>query len=110
MKSSKDNTVYVHDMQSAIDRIREYTVDGETAFMQSTLIQDAVLRQLSIIGEAAAKLPSALCKKHSAVPWKQIVGLRNIIIHDYTDVNLTRIWDTIETDLVPLEAALKDIG
>ena len=109
MKQKKIITVYRDDILSAIEKIHEYTSEGKDVFMHNELIQDAVLRQLSIIGEAATKLPPELRIQYGDIPWKQVVGLRNVIIHEYSEVNIIRIWDTITNDLPKLQKSLESI-
>lgn len=103
MTAKKDLRAYLQDILSAIARITEYTADGKEVFLVDTKTQDAVLHQFSIIGEAAAKLPSSTRAHHPDVPWKTIIGMRNIIIHEYSDIQISRIWQTIEQDVTPLK-------
>jgi len=109
MKQKKVITVYRDDILSAIAKIHEYTIEGKDTFMHNELIQDAALRQLSIIGEAATKLPQELRMQYDDIPWKQVVGLRNVIIHEYSEVSIIRIWDTITEDLPKLKKSLECI-
>jgi uncharacterized protein with HEPN domain len=110
MKMSKrDPRVYVEDIRDSIIRITEYTKGGSRMFFKDGKTQDAVIRQLSIIGEAASKLPAALKSKYPIIPWKNIIGLRNIIVHDYSDVNLETIWDVVENNLPDLKKAIMTI-
>lgn len=104
--SKRDFRVYLEDILSAILRIEEYTTEGRTAFLDEHKTQDAVLRQFSIIGEAASKLSPALKSRNPEVPWEQIIGMRNVIIHEYSEVKIEKIWDTLKQDL-PL---LKEIA
>jgi len=99
--------LYLQDILAAIGRIEEYTAGGKAEFLKNTLIQDAVLRQFSIIGEAAGKLPKAMQTTHANIPWKHIIGMRNIIIHDYADTDIPTIWDCVEKDLPPLRRLIK---
>lgn len=106
--------VYLDDIQSAVGRIGKYVADGKRKFLVDTKTQDAVLYQLAIIGEAAAKLPRAMRAAYPEIPWKDIVGMRNIIIHDYSGITIDRIWDAVERDLPTLRRAvrtmLRDLG
>jgi uncharacterized protein with HEPN domain len=103
MKSSKRNpAVYLEDILSAIAKIEEYTKEGKRSFFADGKTQDAVIRQISIIGEASARLPTALKMRHTNIPWKDIVAMRNIIIHDYSKTDLTTVWDTVRYGLPPL--------
>ena len=114
MKFSERNIrVYLQDILFAIERIGMYTVKGREDFLSNGLVQDGVIRQFSVIGEAASRLPTALRAKNAKIPWKQIIGMRNIIVHDYSDIDLPTIWGSVEQGLPPLrktvEAMLKDI-
>ena len=94
MKSrKKNNRVYLQDILSAIERIEEYTSQGEAYFLSHS-------RQLSVIGEASAKLTRSFRIKYPEIPWKKIVGMRNIIIHDYSVIDLPIIW-IVSTDNLP---------
>lgn len=83
------------------------TVDHEQ-FLQERLIQDGVVRQLEIIGEATRNLSSEFRDQHPEPPWKQIIGLRNRVIHAYFDVNLDIIWEVTQNDLVDLKRSIED--
>ena len=108
--TKKNITVYRDDILSAIEKIHQYTVDGEDAFIKNEIVQDAVLRQLSIIGEAASRLPEEIRQQYDELPWKQIIGMRNVIIHEYSDVNISRVWDTIQTDLPTLKQSVQNMS
>ena len=87
-------------------RIAEYTAGGEQEFMASRLIQDGVVRNLEVIGEATKNLSSELRQANPAIPWRQIAGMRDVLIHDYLKVNLSRVWLTISTDLPDLRSTV----
>jgi len=108
-KAKKDQRVYLQDILSAIEHISAYTVDGRDAFITDEKTQDAVIRQFSIIGEASAKLTPAFKATHEEIPWKDIVGMRNIIIHDYSETDLPTIWDTVVHGLPSLKTTVEDI-
>lgn len=101
--------VYLQDILSAIARIKEYTAKGKADFLAQDIVQDGVIRQLSIIGEAAAKLPVSMRAEHPEIPWKKVIGMRNVIVHDYSEVNVGRIWDTVERDLPVLKKSIETI-
>lgn len=108
-KAKKDQRVYLQDILSAIEHINAYTVDGRDAFITDEKTQDAVIRQFSIIGEASAKLTPAVKVTHREIPWKNIIGMRNIIIHDYSETDLPTIWGTVVHGLPPLKIAVGDM-
>ena len=80
-------------------RIAEVTAGGEQEFLTSRLIQDGVVRNLEVIGEATKNLGTGLREANPAIPWRQIAGMRDVLIHDYLKVNLSRVWLTVSTDL-----------
>ena len=79
---SRDYLLYAYDMSNALRKIEKYTkgMDKEV-FFANGLVQDAVIRNLEIVGEAAKKMPEDIRKKHGNVEWKKIAGLRDILIH-----------------------------
>lgn len=95
--------LYLESIRDCLERIAEYTASGEQAFLDSRLIQDGVIRNLEVIGEATKNLSSALRDANPAIPWRQIAGMRDVLIHDYLKVNLARVWRTVITDLPPLQ-------
>ena len=87
----KDDAVYLRHIQECMVRIAQYTAAGRAAFLASTLVQDGVIRNQQTLGQSALKLSDALKSAHPEVDWKSIVGLRNVLVHDYLGVNVTRI-------------------
>ena len=77
-----------------------------TAFVHDEKTVDAVVRNLGVIGEAARRLPQAFVDRHPEIPWRRIVGLRNRIVHDYFNVDLDLVWETIRGELPALESEL----
>ncbi len=103
----KDPTVYLEDIAESIGRIEEYTRDFTLeTFIGSTESQDAVMRRLEIIGEAVKNLPISLRTSYPDVPWKQIAGMRDVLIHEYAGVVLDRVWNVVVSDLPPLKATV----
>ena len=98
----KDDAVFLRHILECIERIEQYTKDGHAAFTASTLVQDGVIRNLQTLGQSALKLSDALKSAHPEVDWKSIVGLRNVLVHDYLGVNVARIWEIVERDLPDL--------
>ena len=70
---------------------------------------DAVVRNLIVIGEAAVHVPEDICRKHPDVPWYEMRGMRNFVVHKYFRASDAVIWDTVHVDLPPLPALIKKI-
>jgi uncharacterized protein with HEPN domain len=92
-----------------IERIHTYTNSGQNGFVESTLIQDAVVRNLQIMCESLSRVPEDIRNAHPHVEWRGIAGLRNILVHDYFGVDTGLVWQVIETRLPELESHLKSI-
>ena len=102
--SRRDPLVLLEDIMLAIQKISRYTSQmDQDAFLKDELVIDGVARNLEIIGEAARQLPEEFRRNHAEVPWTQIAGLRNRIVHDYFGLDLEIIWEIIQHDLPELE-------
>ncbi|MDH5447253.1 MAG: DUF86 domain-containing protein [Gammaproteobacteria bacterium] len=106
--SEKDTLIYIDHMLDSIQRIDEY-VENKEQFYDSRLVQDAVIRNLQVMAESSQRLPDEIKKKYTEVPWKNISGFRNILVHDYLGVDLDMIWSVVEQELPGLEKALAEI-
>ncbi len=109
--SKRDPKLLLEDMISAIKKIEKYTqeISSFEEFERSEIVSDAVIRNLEIIGEAASKLPKEIQQKYSDIPWKNIIGLRNVVIHGYFVVDLEIIWKIIKDQLPWLKENLEMI-
>ncbi len=105
----RDDRAFLHDMLDRIALTDSFIVDGRESFMASRLVQEAVIRNLEIIGEASRGLSEELRQKHPEVPWKQIGAFRNFVIHVYWSVNVERIWQIVQTDLPTLKPQIEAI-
>jgi uncharacterized protein with HEPN domain len=107
----RDYRLQIDDILAAIARIRAYTQGmSYEAFAADTKTQDAVIRNLEIIGEAARALPDEVRQKTTAVDWRKIIGLRNMLIHEYFGISVAIIWDVVANKLDELEAACSEIS
>ena len=103
----KDDRVYLRHILDAISKIESYVVVGREVFMTASHWQDAVIRQLEIIGEASRNLSRGFRSRHPQVPWRRIAGLRDVLIHDYMGVRLPAVWEVTQTDLPILKKQIE---
>jgi uncharacterized protein with HEPN domain len=106
----KNDFIYIEHILDSIEKIEKYTKSMNIhEFIDNELIQDAVIRNFQIIGEASKKFSNHFREKYAKIPWKKISGMRDILIHDYIGVDITAVWDTIEQDLPKLKEYLLEI-
>lgn len=103
------DAVYLRHILEAISLIERYVAVGRDVFMTTSHWQDAVIRQLEIIGEATKQLSQGLRSQHPEVPWRRIAGLRDVLIHGYMGVDLDRVWGVTQRDLPGLTQQLEVI-
>ena len=102
--------VYIKDIVDSIELIEKYLNRiSYKKFEEKTELQDAVLRRFEIISEAATRLTEEFKDNSPMIPWKSIVGLRNIIIHDYASINLKEIWKIATVDLIKTKGDIKKL-
>lgn len=104
---SSRSDAHLDDILEAIRRIETYLA-GETrdSFFGTPLLQDAVVRNLEIVGEVAKRLPPELRAQAPEIDWRKVAGLRDVLIHDYAAVDLAIVWDVIENRIAPLRQAV----
>lgn len=109
-KSSRDWTFRIKDILQAIGDIQEYTKDITVSeFKKNKLVFAAVVRNLEIIGEASVHIPQALRDAHPDIPWKQMIAMRNTMIHEYFGVNMSIVWQAVQKDLPALKQQMLSI-
>jgi len=106
----KEDKVYLRHILDAIEHIERF-MDGsqKSEFIKDTLVHSAVIRQLEIIGEAVKNLSFGLRKSHQEIPWRDIAGLRDKLIHEYFGVDLSLVWIIAVRDLPKLKTLIKGI-
>jgi len=103
--SKRSSDLLIADIKEAIEKISSYIHDlDETAFLSNQLVQDAVVRNLEIIGEASNRLPDDFKKSHQDISWHEIIGLRHRIVHDYFGIDMRLVWTIISKDLPILKS------
>lgn len=105
----RDDSAYLLHIRDAIRRVLGYTTDGKDAFFADPKTQDAVVRNLEIIGEAAKSLSESTKALEPEVPWKKIAGMRDKVIHQYFGVDLSLVWDVVERELPSLEGRVEGL-
>ena len=106
----RDYKLQLDDILEAIKRIKEYTDNmAEDVFASDHKTQDAVIRNLEIIGEAARNLPDEIKNSCKEIEWQKIIALRNILIHEYFGVNVKILWDVIANKLENLDTTCRNL-
>jgi uncharacterized protein with HEPN domain len=106
----KDDSVYLRHMLDAMNTVEEYLQGiDETKFNATRLLQDGAIRQIEIIGEAVRHISNDLRKTYPEIPWQDIAGMRDKLIHDYLGVDLEKVWLTAQEDLPVLKGQVTKI-
>jgi uncharacterized protein with HEPN domain len=101
-----DRVLLAH-MRDCLDRILEYTSGERTRFDASRMVQDAVIRNLQTFAESSQRLSSEIKGTEPQIPWRELAGFRNVIVHGYLGVDLAAVWLVVEQDLPALTEAVQ---
>lgn len=99
----------LYDILDSISLIEEYACQGRDAFESNQLVQTFMVHHLQIIGEAASRVPKPFQLEHPEIPWALLVGMRNILVHDYFGIDLEEVWTAIERDIPDLSRRIRAI-
>jgi uncharacterized protein with HEPN domain len=105
----RGDQLYLKHILDALDKVDTYIAVGHEVFISSSHWQDAVIRQLEVIGEATKRLSKQFCSRHPDVPWRRIAGLRDVLIHDYMGVDINAVWEITQKNLPPLRIRIESI-
>lgn len=99
--------VYFEDILESIQKIEEYiNTTTKTEFMENSLIQDAIFRRLEVIGEAVKNISPEIKEEWEEIPWREIAGMRDVLIHQYSGIKIERIWIVVKIDLPLLKKSI----
>ena len=109
--SDRSDSDFVADMREAVERISAYIASLDyDDFLSDTKTQDAVIRNLEVIGEAAKKISTEIRSQHSDIPWRSMAGVRDRLIHDYFGVNIDIVWEIATNELPTVAESLNRIA
>ena len=102
----REERLRLEDIREAIGQIESYTEGGRSVFLDSRLVQDGVIRNFEIIGEAVKGLRQSTCAAHPRIPWSDFARFRDVLIHGYFKLQIHFIWLAVEADLPPLKRVI----
>jgi uncharacterized protein with HEPN domain len=109
MAEERDERLYLTDIRDSVEKILRYTSGGREEFFADPMRQDAVVRNLEVMGEAVRKVSDETREAHPEIPWRQMAATRDRVIHGYFTVDLEIVWEIVETELPRLRETLKGV-
>lgn len=106
----KSNELYLADIVERMRRVRESAASGRDAFFSSTEKQDAILHNLQLLGESVRRLSDELKSHYPEVPWRDIAAFRNVVVHEYTRIDLDVVWEIVTERIPALEKQIERVG
>lgn len=103
----RDDREWLLDILEAIERIEKYSSRGKEAFEEDELIQNWIVHQLQIIGEALRSISEDFKLEHNDIPWKETIGMRNILVHRYFDLDTDLVWKAVISDIPELKEKVR---
>ena len=101
----------LEDILEAIGRIEKYLRNAsKEEFLDDQMMQDAVIRNITVIGEIVSRLPGEFTEKYPDIPWPRIRGMRNRLVHDYLGIDLELVWAVTHSDLPPFKEQIRELG
>jgi len=101
--------LYLRHVLEAIEKIETYSQVGFDEFKAASQWQDAIIRQLEIVGEAVKRVSPNVLSLRPEVPWRRVAGMRDVLIHNYMGVDLNAVWKVTQQDILPLKEAIQDL-
>lgn len=109
-KADRDEIVFLEDILERIEKVEEYVKGlSEKEFEDNSEKQDAVLRRIEVIGEAVKNISRKTREKYPNVPWKEIAGMRDVVIHQYFGVTIGLVWRVATSDLIHLKDQIQTV-
>ena len=105
----RSQRAYVGHVLECIRRVQEDSAPGREAVFASRTLQDAILRNLQVLCESTQRIDERHKLKHADINWRSIAGMRNVLVHDYFEVDFETAWQIVERDLAPLDNAMRVI-
>jgi uncharacterized protein with HEPN domain len=103
----KDARAPIEAMLDALQRIERYSSGGEALFRSDAMTQDAIIKNLIVLGEAAKRLPATFRNQHAQIPWKRIAGLRDVLVHQFDGIRIDDVWDATQTPASQIKRELE---